>query len=91
MNEDLKRLLQMARDGQSDEAILRNFGGAMVYVPSWKRVCRDEIIFQEFKQGFSAQSLAHKYGLTSGRIWAILRKQRQNQRNHAPTHCPMES
>jgi len=74
-------LFEFIQDGNSFEDTLKEYGGGTYYIPSYKTVCRNDDIIQEYKEHYGefglTKRLAKKYDLTDRQIQKITKEVRE--------------
>lgn len=71
----------LAALGEVATVLSYHYGGYKVYIPmgrSQALVDRNQMLYADRDQGFTAAKLASKYGLSERAVWKILRNRRNN-------------
>lgn len=78
-------LYEQIKGGATLRQVLQDFGGANIYIPSYKSVQRDEDIWEDYKNLSNKHlpkkhimlSLQQKYELSEQHLYKILKSKRQ--------------
>lgn len=71
---------RIREDGASDEALMQEYGGMPIYVPSWQLNGRNDEITKDYTDNkLSPKELAMKYSLSLSRIYEIIGEVRTPQ------------
>jgi len=79
-NYDLfEELYSFIQEGNSMEETLKEYGGGTYYIPSYKTICRNDGIIQDYLQmqkngdSYITRSLSKKYELSTRQIQKIIK------------------
>lgn len=71
---------RIREDGASDEALMQEYGGMPIYVPSWQLNGRNDEIIKDYTENkLSPKALKMKYNLSLSRIYEIIGEVRTPQ------------
>lgn len=78
-------LFDRIQNGASKKEILQDFGGANIYIPSYKTICRDDDIFNAYQslqnqnktQKQIMLSLSQEFMLSEQQLYKIISQKRQ--------------
>ncbi|TLE14485.1 DNA-binding protein [Helicobacter apodemus] len=78
-------LYERIQKGATLKEVLQDFGGANLYIPSYKSIQRDEDIWKDYKdlkengatQKYIMLSLQQKYSLSEQHLYKILKTKRE--------------
>ncbi|MBU1666938.1 hypothetical protein KKC13_00845 [bacterium] len=62
------------KESKSIDEIYKAYGGAYIYVPSYKSTTRNMDIFNEYKEGVTLRKLSVKYSITQNRLRVIIKE-----------------
>lgn len=68
---------RIREDGASNEELMEEYGGMPIYVPSWKLNGRNDKIIEDYNKGLKPKELKHKYDLSLGQIYEIIKDVRE--------------
>ena len=60
------------------EEVIKTYGGASIYIPSYKLMYRDRDLIADWEAGMDIREMVRKYNLSSSRIWSIIKEHKKN-------------
>jgi len=73
-----EEMFRRIQGGMSLKMCIKEYGGDKLYIPSYKKLYRDEDIIRDYYSGMSYNDLARKYDLSSSQIYKITKETRMN-------------
>ena len=75
--EVFEAFVEFVKNAEDNKAILKEYGGAQLYIPSYKSISRDDDVVADYKAGATIAELRRKYNLSNNRIYEITREHRE--------------
>lgn len=75
MDQEWMELVEMVRNGASNDEIVQMFGGGTIYILKPGKQQRNQEIRNAYQSGVSVKRLVRRYNLSSSHIYAIIRQE----------------
>jgi Mor family transcriptional regulator len=78
-------LFHFIKNSNDINEVIKEYGGGVIYIPSYKTTLRNEDILREYQENIKhtgiVKKLSRKYGITERQIYTLTKDLRGNKKN----------